>query len=449
VLSATAADCAVSELRDREFGRLRAEHHAYLDYAGSALYGAAQVRQHAAFLTERVLGNPHSSHRPSLASAQIIDDARRRVLRFLDADAATHVVCFTANATAEIKLVAESYPFASDTVCVLSADNHNSVNGIRSYARRAGAAVRYLPLHSDLRLHDPGAQLAAAVGWGGGLFAYPAQSNFSGVRHPLHLIDRAHALGLDVLLDAAAFAPSAPLSLRACQADFTVLSFYKLFGYPTGIGALIARRDALARLVRPWFAGGTVLFASVQLERHRLHADHDGFEDGTPNFLGLAALASGFDLLERAGMRRISAHVLDLTSQLLRGLQSLRHSNGRPVVRIYGPCDLTDRGGVVAFNALDASGQPIPYPVIEQRMVEAGVSVRGGCFCNPGAAEAAFGFDARGSAECLDQLDSGFTVERFASCLGGGTAVGAIRASLGLANNADDVRRAIEVVAGV
>ena len=191
VLSAPAADCAVSEWRDREFGRLRAEHHAYLDYAGSALYGASQVRDHAAFLTERVLGNPHSSHGPSLASAQIIDDARRRVLRFLDADDATHVVCFTANATAAIKLVGESYPFASDTVCVLSADNHDSVNGIRSYARRAGADVRYVPLDSDLRLRDPEPLLATAACPGGGLFAFPAQSNFSGVRHPLYLVDRA------------------------------------------------------------------------------------------------------------------------------------------------------------------------------------------------------------------------------------------------------------------
>ena len=147
-------------------------------------------------------------------------------------------------------------------------------------------------------------------------------------------------------------------------------------------------------------------------------------------------------------MRRISAHVLDLTSQLLHGLQALRHDNGRPLVQIYGPDDLTDRGGVVAFNVLDSSGRAIPYPIIEQRMAQAGVSVRGGCFCNPGAAEAAFGFDPLGSGRCLNRLGSGFTVERFASCLGGNAPVGAIRASLGLANNADDVRRAIDVVAG-
>ncbi|HEX2452488.1 MAG TPA: aminotransferase class V-fold PLP-dependent enzyme [Vicinamibacterales bacterium] len=443
--AAPAVDYSLEGLRDREFARLG--HHTYLDYAGSALYAESQVQDHHDFLTRTLLGNPHSSHPPSLASTRIIDDARRRVLTFLDADDATHVVSFTANATAAIKLVAESYPFGSDSVCVLSADNHNSVNGIRSYARRAGAEVRYLPLDADLRLAEPGVALAEAAQAGGGLLAFPAQSNFSGVRHPLHLVEHAHALGLDVLLDAAAFAPTAALSLRRCPADFTVLSFYKLFGYPTGVGALVARRDALDRLIRPWFSGGTVLFASVQLERHRLRADHEAFEDGTPNFIGIAALASGFDLLEGIGMSRLSTHVLGLTARLLHGLQSLRHANGCPVVQIYGPSDMTDRGGVVTFNVLDRSGHAVPYQVVEQRMAQAGVSVRGGCFCNPGAAEAAFGFDPRGSARCLDHLDGEFTVERFASCLGDGTAVGAIRASLGLATNADDVSRAIAIVA--
>ena len=99
-----------------------------------------------------------------------IDAARRRVLRFLDADD-DYVVCFTANATAAIKLVAEAYPFGRGAPCVLTADNHNSVNGVREFARRAGAAVEYLPLRDDLRLDHPEARLAQTGG--GGLFAFP------------------------------------------------------------------------------------------------------------------------------------------------------------------------------------------------------------------------------------------------------------------------------------
>ena len=90
-------------------------------------------------------------------------------------------------------------------------------------------------------------------------------------------LQQARALGFQVLLDTAAFVSSHPLSLRDCPADFAVLSFYKLFGYPTGLGALVMRRDAMPRLRRPWFAGGTVRYASVQAGVHRLHDGAEGF----------------------------------------------------------------------------------------------------------------------------------------------------------------------------
>jgi selenocysteine lyase/cysteine desulfurase len=433
------------ELRHREFSRLDKQHHAYLDYAGSGLYGESQLRAHHALLREGIFGNPHSDTGPSRASTEVIEAARRRVLRFFDVDESTHDVCFTANTTAAIKLVAESYPFSPESGCILSADNHNSVNGIREYARRAGARVRYLPLDDELRLFDAELFLCEESLRGGGLVAFPAQSNFSGVQHPLDLVMKARALGFDVLLDVAAFVPSHAFSLRQCPADFVALSFYKLFGYPTGIGALVARRDALARLRRPWFAGGTVLYASVAVNAHRLRPRHEAFEDGTPNFLGIAALDAGFELLAEVGMSRLSAHVVQLTGDFLDELRTLRHGNGSPLVRIYGPRDTTARGGAVTFNVCDRDGAPIPYSPVEMRARRAGVSLRGGCFCNPGASEAAFGLDAPRIGACFDSLGEDFTLERFAECTN--TAVGAVRASIGLANNADDIRRAVEVVA--
>src|SRR5690606_3442188 len=96
------------------------------------------------------------------------------------------------------------------------------------------------------------------------LFAYPAQSNFSGVKHPLEWIEIAREMGYDVLLDAAAFTPTSRLDLGKVKPDFVALSFYKMFGFPTGVGALLARRSALAKLHRPWFGGGTVRFVSAQ-----------------------------------------------------------------------------------------------------------------------------------------------------------------------------------------
>ncbi len=447
----TATDFDFAALRAREFARLDAHDHAYLDHAATALYGASQLRAHHAMLADGIFGNPHSESAPSRASAAVIDDARRRVLAWFDVDDTTHDVCFTVNASAAIKLVGESYRFGPAAPLVLAADNHNSVNGIRELARRAGAAVHVLPLDTALRLDDPASRLAALAGHGG-LVAFPAQSNFSGVQHPTALVGQARALGFDVLLDIAAFAPSHALSLRACPADFAALSFHKLFGYPTSVGALIARRDALARLRRPWFAGGTVAFASVGADVHRLHRGHAGFEDGTADFLGIAALAPGFALLAEVGMPRLTAHVSQLTRALLDDLTALRHRNGAPLVCLYGPRDTRDRGATVAFNLSDPRGAPIPYTAVETRARAAGVSLRGGCFCNPGAAEAAFALAPRDLAACLAtlgaadvaDLSDGFLL-RLAACLG--RPVGAVRLSLGLASNAHDLARAIAVIA--
>jgi selenocysteine lyase/cysteine desulfurase len=389
------------ELRRREFSRLDEQGHTYADYTGSALYGASQIRAHHQLMAEGIFGNPHSSG----LSVETIDRVRDIVLQFFDVDASTHDVIFTANTTAAIKLVAESYPFDAQHGLALTIDNHNSVNGIREYARRAGAPVRYV------NFKPPASQ---------GLFAFPAQSNFSGKLYPLSLVDEAHEEGLDVLVDIAAYVPSHALSLRECRADFAALSFYKLFGYPTGLGALIARREALAKLRRPWFSGGTVLYASVGADRHRLRPAHEAFEDGTPNFLGIAALPAGFALLNEIGMARITAHVDRLTGMFAEGIAPFAKMYGRTTFNIEG----------------------VPYWDVEERAQLENISLRGGCFCNPGASELAFGLDRIG--ECLDTLGHDFTVQRFAACTG--RTVGAVRVSFGIANNEKDVARVVDLV---
>jgi selenocysteine lyase/cysteine desulfurase len=444
------ADPFFDALRRREFGRLDQTGVAYLDYTGSALPAARQLLSHNELLDSVVYGNPHADHGPSRRSTEALDAGRELLLSHLDADPAEYVVCFAANATGAVKLVGESYPFGPSGAYVLSADNHNALNGVREYARRAGAQVAYVPLDQELRLADTAETLARlGAARGPKLFGFPAQSNFSGVRHPLDLIELAQSAGFDVLLDAAAFLPTCALSLRAHHPEFVSLSFYKLFGHPTGLGALVARRDALARLERPWFSGGTVEYVSVQNEMHSHLPEFAGFEDGTPHFLGAAALPSGFGLLAEVGMERLSAHVQRLTTELLVALQSVTHRDGAPVVRVYGPSDFVGRGGTVAFNVLAADSSIVPYWVVDERARAFGVALRGGCFCNPGAAEAAFGFDPDTAARCLRTAgELGFSVQRFAECMTRDTdvAVGAMRASLGIANNDADVRRAIQVV---
>ena len=147
-----------------------------------------------------------------------------------------------------------------------------------------------------------------------------------------------------MLLDAAAFVPTNPLDLGRYQPDFVAVSFYKMFGYPTGIGALVAQRAALEKLHRPWFSGGTISAASVQGDRHFMTGGAEAFEDGTVDYLGMPAVEYGLDFLESIGMSTIHERVQCLTGWLLEQLLSLRHQNGKRLVRLYGPVTARGRG---------------------------------------------------------------------------------------------------------
>ena len=338
---------------------------------------------------------------------------------------------------------------------LLTVDNHNSVNGIREFARAKGAAVDYAPLTRARAAHrrappwtrcSPQADPARA-----NLFAFPAQSNFSGVKHPLELIDAARDRGWDVLLDAAAFVPTNRLDLRAVTPDFVTISFYKMFGYPTGVGCLLVRNADAGQLQRPWFAGGTVNFATVQGRRHVLSPREAGFEDGTLNYLSIPAVrdrpAPSRAHRHRHDPRRASAaSPAGCSTELL----ALRHSNGRPMVRIYGPATTTHarRDG---DDELLRSGRPPARLPARRGARRAGSASR----CGP-AASAIRARAKRPKGLTEDDMRAGLaegadmTLPRFLQIMQhrGGKSAGAIRVSLGLASNFADVERFLQFAAG-
>jgi selenocysteine lyase/cysteine desulfurase len=438
--------------RASDYARLDEGGHVYLDYTGAGVYAQSQVRQHLALLESGVFGNPHSASPASAAATDLVERARRAVLRWFNAER-DYVVVFTQNASAALKLVGEAYPFVTGGQLLLASDNHNSVNGLREYARARGVEAAYAPLTTpDLRLDR--AELAACLrrpeGCASGLFVFPAQSNFSGVVHPLDLVSEAQAAGWDVLVDAAAYVPTHRLDLERWQPAFATVSFYKMFGYPTGVGCLLARRDALARLRRPWFAGGTVNFATVRGRVHRLSAGEAGFEDGTLNFLSIPAVEIGLRHLEALGIETIETRVRCLTGWLLRELLALTHANGRPLVRLYGPATTAMRGGTITLNAYDPDGRLLDYRRVEELAGEAGISLRTGCFCNPGAGETAEGLtddDITSAVASVGEL----SLPRFLQFVThrSGKSAGAVRVSFGLASTFDDAHRFLAFIAGL
>jgi molybdenum cofactor sulfurtransferase len=436
------ADTAVLDaVRRRDFARLDRGGHVYLDYTGGGLYADSQLREHVRLLETGVYGNPHSVNPTSAASTELVDRARAYVLEFFKALPDEYVAIFTANATGALRLVGEAYPFRSGDRFLLTFDNHNSVNGIREFARARGAETTYVPSVSpDLRVDDTllPRYLTDTAGDHHNLFAYPAQSNFSGVHHPLEWIEQAQSHGWDVLLDAAAYVPTNQLDLNRWHPDFVALSFYKMFGWPTGIGCLLGRRDALATLERPWFSGGTIVAAFVQREYYQSAPGAAHFEDGTVNYLNLPAVEVGLRFLDRIGIDTIHARVGVLGVGLLDTLDSLRHSDGAPAATIYGPRSWTRRGATIAFNFLHPDGRVVDERFVDRIARRHNISLRTGCFCNPGAGEVAFTI----SRETLvgGEFGNGMTLDDYVRQIGLPSG-GAIRASLGLASNFADLHR--------
>lgn len=392
------------------------------------------------FLSGSVLGNPHSTNPTSALATERVNRCRKRVLGFFNADPEEYVLIFTSNASGALKLVGESYPFEEGDQLLLTFDNHNSVVGIRAFDRVRRASTRYVPVEPpDLRVSEEALDgfLDGGAAGRNKLFAFPAQSNFSGVQHPLEWIDRAQKRGWDVLLDAAAYVPTNRLDLSRWHPDYVTLSFYKMFGYPTGVGALIARRSALRKLHRPWFAGGTISWASILADSHTLSVGSEGFEDGTLNYTSLPAVEIGLDFLDSVGVDTIHTRVNALAGWLMDELVALRHPTGERVARIYGPIDMESRGGTLALNLYDSQGAPVDHRTVEERANSWKISLRTGCFCNPGAGELAMGLERDEIVGCLVRSGNRMTVDQFQQCIDD-KSTGAVRISFGIASTFED-----------
>ncbi len=432
----------IDQLRATEYGRLDSLGHVYLDYTGGSLYAETQLQRHLDLLKQDVYGNPHSINPSSMASTQLDEHARQYILDYFQAPPEEYVVIFTNNASGALKLVGESYPFGPGDHYLLTFDNHNSVNGIREFARGRGAQFTYIPVRPpELRVDESTLDqyLNLAKPGGHNLFAYPAQSNFSGVQHPLEWIARAQAKGWDVLLDAAAFVPTNRLDLSQWHPDFVDLSFYKMFGYPTGVGCLIARKTALERLKRPWFAGGTITVASVQGDGFYLQPGVAAFEDGTINYLNVPAIEIGLRYLESVGINLIHERLVCLTGWLIDQLTALRHESGVPLIQLYGPAHTHLRGGTITLNFYDPRGNVVNHRHVEELATVEKISLRTGCFCNPGAGEMALGLDSTHLKQCFTH-EQWMSFEQFVTAMDINV-TGAVRVSLGIASNFADVYR--------
>jgi selenocysteine lyase/cysteine desulfurase len=231
------------------------------------------------------------------------------------------------------------------------------------------------------------------------------------------------------------------LDLSKIKPDFVPISFYKMFGYPTGIGALIARKQAMVKLHRPWFAGGTITVASVQGDKYYMADGAAAFEDGTIDYLNIPAIEIGLKHIESIGYDVISERVHCLTGWLLDNLTEMKHSTGVPLVRVYGPTKMEGRGGAVTVNFYDRDNNAIDHRSIEEQANKVNISLRTGCFCNPGAGEVALGISRVELDVCFTSQghEDRLSIDDFRLCIDGKSS-GAVRISVGMVTDFKDVQ---------
>ena len=396
-----------------------------------------------------MFGNPHSVE-PDVGGGDVPRraGARRGAAPLRRARGRVRRASSPPNASGALRLVGDAYPFGPDGRFLATADNHNSVVGIREFARAKGARTGYVPLDAPgLRVADGTLERRLArPGRGHNLFAYPAQSNFSGVKHPLGVDRRGAGARLGRAAGLRRLRAHEPGSTsRVWKPDFVALSFYKLFGYPTGIGALLARRDALARLRRPWFSGGTVVAAGIEAEFAVPLAGHARFEDGTVDYLGIPAVEIGLRALDRVGIDTIARarrRARRLAARRAAAASSTRTGPGDADLRPGGP-------GIAAAPRSRSTSSIRDGRVVDERLVDRAaaahrISLRTGCFCNPGAGEAAFALSPAALRRAAP--DATTTLDDHSPAIGMPTG-GAVRVSLGLASNFADVQRFIAFAA--
>ncbi|KAJ1035422.1 hypothetical protein NDA13_000837 [Ustilago tritici] len=394
----------------------------YLDAAAAPPYPSGLVKAVADELSTKLLSNPHSKSPSAISTADQITSVRLRVMRELFGIQDTHNwhLVFTSGATASLKLVGESFDWKSVASSSKASpgfsyllESHTSAVGIRVIAARAGVTSSSFSENDDLT------QVGAS-----GLVVLPLQCNATGRR-------------LDM-----------PQVLPDETPDMIAFSFYKIFGYPTGLGGLLVKASAAPRLSnKTYFGGGTVDSVLAESRWTKPRKEFEArFEDGTVNIHGIVAVNKAIDYYgETFGpWAARSEYVGGLREKLIRAMRGLMHGNGSAVVRLYPENDAEKEfGPIINFNILNSNGSIVPPQEVERLASISNIHLRMGRHCNPGFVTSQLGITPE---QLKTEYAEGVGCDDAGADAGLAVSV-SLRASLCLLNVEEDVERLIGFIA--
>jgi len=348
----------------------------YLDSAATSQKPSVVLNVERSFYENRNAAVHRGAHWLAGEATEEFEQARETVARFVGADA--DEIVWTSNATEGINLIAYALSNASsagpdfatlalspgDEIVTTEQEHHANLIPWQQLAQRTGATLRFIPVDDEGALRMD--LLTDVVNERTRLVAFSQVSNVLGTINPIaEIVERAHAVGALVVLDACQSVAHLPVDFHALDVDFAVFSGHKLFA-PTGIGVLYGRREILNSLP-PFLTGGSMI-TTVTMDSAGYLPAPQRFEAGTQRVSQAIALAAAVDYVSAIGMGRVAAHGTQLASRLIAGLSALEG------VRILG--GLGDRVGLASF---DMAG--IHAHDVGQFLDDRGIAVRVGHHC--------------------------------------------------------------------
>jgi cysteine desulfurase/selenocysteine lyase len=343
----------------------------YLDSGASSLQPNAVIDAMSRYYELRHANVHRGVYQTANEATEAYEGSRAAVASFLNAPGGADEVVFTKNTTESINLIAKSWGAANlgegDVVLVTEMEHHANIVPWFQLREATGVEVRFIPVGDDYRLDLT--KLDELLD-GVKLLSVTAMSNVLGTKNPLgELAEAAHRVGALIAVDGAQSIVHGVTDVRELDIDFLAFSGHKMLG-PTGIGVLWTRESVLDTMGP--FMGGGGMIADVRVDGFTPAKGVARFEAGTPPIAESVGLHAAVRYLTGLGMENVADHDHELTVDALTRLES--SFDGR--VRVIGPSDTKDRGGVIS---LDVEGVH-PHDVA-QVLDQFGVCVRPGHHC--------------------------------------------------------------------
>ena len=305
-------------------------------------------------------------HSLSQEATDAYEAARQKIQKHFNA-AHAHEIIFTSGTTHSINIVSNGYEQLlgpGDELIVSALEHHSNIVPWQMLCEKSGAVLKVIPMNEGgvLLMKEYDKLLSEKTK----LVFVNHVSNALGTVNPIaEIIEKAHAVGAEVLIDGAQSAPHIQADVQALGMDYYVTSAHKLCG-PTGIGMLYGKASALNRL--PPYQGGGEMIAEVTFEKTTYAGLPHKFEAGTPNIAGGIAFGAALDYINAIGMTEIAQYEAELLAYATASLLKI------PGVKIYGVAP--EKTPVISFNVEGIH----PYD-IGSILDKMGIAVRTGHHC--------------------------------------------------------------------